>query len=70
MTAKELRGCPFCGGKVRAVRGLMNLLLFKCKSDKCGAVMSFDQNEANNFPEIAFVLYNRRAEDGNHEKTT
>lgn len=54
--------CPFCGGEVKVTHGLMNLpiWLFKCKNKDCGAVISFDCDRANNDPNEAFELWNRR----------
>ena len=44
------KGCPFCGGEIRITHGytLAPFWFFKCK--KCGAVVSFDNDECNRQP--------------------
>ena len=61
MKTKELvKNCPFCGGKVRATHGLINApwYFFKCR--KCGAVVSFDNDECNATPIKAINYFNSR----------
>ena len=59
-----LRSCPFCGRPVSRSRGFAGLNFFKCiNKEKCGAVMSFDNDYYNLNPEEAFRAYNRRAND-------
>lgn len=58
----KLRECPFCGGKVKRVIGVMGLNFFKCK--ECGAVVSFDNDYYNTHKNEAIEAWNRRADDG------
>jgi tRNA(Ile2) C34 agmatinyltransferase TiaS len=55
---KEFTPCPFCGGKIK-LKGLMGLLFFKCQ--KCGATISFDNDECNKTPEKAYEYFEKRA---------
>ena len=57
--AGVLVGCPFCGGEVRRVIGVMGLNFFKCKG--CGAVVSFDNDYFNAHPNEARLAWNTRA---------
>lgn len=57
----ELKRCPFCGGKVRRVIGIMGLNFFRCK--KCGAVVSFDNDYYNTHQNEAIEAWNRRVDD-------
>jgi len=58
---KELKRCPFCGGKVAEAEGIGGLLFFSCMNFKdCGAIISFDQALANKHPDIARKMFNRR----------
>lgn len=56
----KLRECPFCGGKVKRVIGVMGLNFFKCK--ECGAVVSFDNDYYNTHKNEAIEAWNRRTE--------
>jgi transposase-like protein len=61
MKAKENNGqCPFCGGEIRVTHGYIYapFWFFKCK--KCGAVVSFDNDECNRNPERAKEYFKRR----------
>ena len=59
--AHQLKPCPFCGSEVAEAVGVMGLLFFTCKNySGCGAVMSFDQQIANEHPEKARDMYNTR----------
>ena len=61
MEHKEIKPCPFCGKPVKRVRGYNGLNFFKCSNKGiCGAVMSFDNDYYNNYPEQALKAYNRR----------
>ena len=51
--------CPFCGGEVRRVIGVMGLNFFKCKG--CGAVVSFANDYFNEHPNEARLAWNTRA---------
>ncbi|RGQ39569.1 restriction alleviation protein, Lar family [[Clostridium] leptum] len=57
----KLRECPFCGGKVKRVIGVMGLNFFKCK--ECGAVVSFDNDYYNTHKNEAIEAWNRRVND-------
>ena len=57
----KLRECPFCGGKVKRVIGVMGLNFFKCK--ECGAVVSFDNDYYNTHKNEAIEAWNRRVYD-------
>lgn len=56
----ELKPCPFCGERVRRVRGFMGLNFFKCK--KCAALVSFDNDYYNTHKSKAIEAWNRRVE--------
>ena len=56
----ELKPCPFCGGKVKRVIGIMGLNFFKCP--KCGAVINFDNDYYNTHQNEAIEAWNRRTE--------
>lgn len=56
----ELKSCPFCGGKVKRVIGIMGLNFFRCK--ECGAVVSFDNDYYNTHTNEAIEAWNRRIE--------
>ena len=58
----ELLPCPFCGGNVRRVIGIMGLNFFKCR--KCGAVVSFDNDYYNLHKNEAIKAWNTRAPEG------
>lgn len=61
MDRTELKPCPFCGKPVKRVRGYNGLNFFKCSnSGVCGAVMSFDNDYYNHYPEQAIKAFNRR----------
>lgn len=61
---KHLRRCPFCGSKVGEAEGIGGLLFFACMNySDCGAIISFDQQVANEHPEKARELFNRRARE-------
>lgn len=54
--------CPFCGGevKVKVKRSFtIPFWLFKCK--KCGATVSFDNDECHHNPEKPKEYFERRA---------
>lgn len=54
--------CPFCGSEVRKYKNLFGaLMMFKCSDRKCGATISFDNDECNNKPETAEAYFVRRA---------
>ncbi len=57
----KLRECPFCGGKVKRVIGVMGLNFFKCK--ECGAVVSFDNDYYNTHKNEAIEAWNRRIDN-------
>lgn len=62
MKAKiKIKSCPFCGGEIRVTHGyiMAPFWFFKCK--KCGAVISFDNDECNSNPERAKEYFERRA---------
>lgn len=58
----KLLPCPFCGGNVRRVIGIMGLNFFKCR--KCGAVVSFDNDYYNLHKNEAIKAWNTRAGKG------
>ncbi len=53
--------CPFCGGEVKVTHGMTGVpfWFFRCK--KCGAIVSFDNDECNHNPEKAKGYFERRA---------
>lgn len=57
----KLLECPFCGGKVKRVIGVMGLNFFKCK--ECGAVVSFDNDYYNTHKNEAIEAWNRRIDN-------
>lgn len=70
---EKLKPCPFCDGEsikkemksFRDVYGVMRIMFFKCQNPECSAIVSFDNDKANNFytPENAIEAWNRRAND-------
>lgn len=55
----DLKPCPFCGGKVMVVPGLVaGVTMIFCR--KCGATISFQGKEETN---QAVGAWNRRAEE-------
>lgn len=60
----RLRPCPFCGGAVIRVTGIVyDLNFFKCTNPDCGATMSFDNDYSNTHTDEAIRQYNTRAPD-------
>lgn len=67
---EQLKFCPFCGStdimkEIKSFRdryGIMKIMFFKCLNPECLAIVSFDNDEANNFyvPENAIDCWNRR----------
>lgn len=57
----RVKPCPFCGGEIKVTHGYINapFWFFKCK--KCGAVISFDNDECNAEPIKAKEYFERRA---------
>lgn len=57
---KPVKPCPFCGGEIKITHGLLNMpfLFFKCR--RCGAVISFDNDECNKEPNRAQAYFERR----------
>ena len=69
MNELKLRECPFCGGNVRRFIGFGGLNFFTCQ--KCGAVVSFDNDFYNAYKDRAVEAWNRRFDDNsepNREK--
>ena len=60
---QELKPCPFCGGKVRRVTGLIGINFFKCQ--KCRVIIRFDNDYYNDHQDEAIEAYNRRVNDEN-----
>ena len=61
---KQLRSCPFCGSPVNSNKGARGTMLFKCTNKKsCGAVIFFDNDYYERYPEEAFHRFNRRADN-------
>lgn len=60
-----LEPCPFCGGQVVTYTGIMGteLRFFKCTNRKCGATVSFDNQECNTQPKKAIERFNSRYKD-------
>ena len=55
----NLKPCPFCGGKVTVVPGLVaGVTMIFCR--KCGATVSFHQKEKADHP---IEAWNRRTND-------
>ena len=65
----ELKPCPFCGSKIAVTRGLLNapFYFFKCRNEKCGATVSFDNMTANLDPPKAVGNWNRRGDNGKED---
>ena len=66
--SKNLKPYPFCGSKlVNHTRGIIGALIvfMKCGNPECGAVVSFDNDACNFFPEKALTMWNRRAINDN-----
>lgn len=62
----EVKTCPFCGSEVRVTKGLINapFWFFKCANPKCGAIVSFDNMDANLRPRAALKYFNNRTKGG------
>ena len=50
--------CPFCGGTIKRKIGFAGLNFFKCQ--KCGAVISFDNDYYNSHKNEAVEAFNTR----------
>lgn len=63
----SIKRCPFCGSTIDVTKGILRLpiLMFKCTNKKCGAVVSFDNETANNDPIKALDFWNARAGEDN-----
>lgn len=61
----SIKRCPFCGSEVQVSNGILRLpiLMFKCTNEKCGAVVSFDNETANKDCIKALDFWNARAEE-------
>lgn len=60
----SIKRCPFCGSTVQASNGVLlqlPMLMFFCTNKECGAVVSFDNETANNDPIKALDNWNARA---------
>lgn len=55
VTLNVLKPCPFCGGEAKAQNSFIGICTIYCK--KCGAIVSFNGNEAK--PK-AIEAWNRR----------
>lgn len=55
---EHLKPCPFCGYPITETIGFMQLRHLKNRS--CGAVISFDNDRANNNPDSTYEYWNRR----------
>lgn len=53
--------CPFCGSEVNITRGTICAPFWFFKYKKCGAIISFDNDECNYNPEKAKDYFERRA---------
>lgn len=65
MKAGILKKCPFCGGEVYTVSGMVHepRLAFKCKNPKCKAYMAFYNQDAMTSEHGSLTSYNRRFAD-------
>ena len=60
----ELSLCPFCGSPVNSARGVKGTMFFKCTNKKsCGAVIHFENDYYNRYPEDAHHRFNKRADN-------
>ena len=53
--------CPFCGGEVNITHGMIGAPFWFFKCQKCGATISFDNDECNHNPDKAKDYFKRRA---------
>lgn len=61
---EHIKNCPFCGSKVDFMTIMTGLKMFYCKNYKdCGAIVSFDNPEANRFDKAKVECWNRRTHD-------
>lgn len=56
----RVKGCPFCDGEINITHGVIgaSVWFFKCK--KCGAIISFNNDECNTEPSRAKEYFERR----------
>lgn len=52
--------CPFCGGEVKVTHGMIGVPFWFFKCTKCGATVSFDNDECNFKPDTALQYWNGR----------
>lgn len=67
MEKDRIKPCPFCGGRIKAIKSFAGMLLFKCRGE-CGCIVSFDKTGCNNHPEKVIEVFNRRAVDNAENK--
>lgn len=68
---KELKPCPFCGGKVQIMNLMTPVTMIYCLNFKeCGAVVSFDNPICNNSrtDEPKIKAWNRRTREDNEDE--
>lgn len=59
MEKDRVKPCPFCGGRIKAIKSFTGMLLFQCRGE-CGCIVSFNTAECNDHPEKAIKAFNRR----------
>lgn len=56
----KLKPCPFCGGRVKMINGMLGTIMFIC--EKCGADVMFFGVEQDK--DKAVKAWNRRTDNG------
>lgn len=65
----SIKNCPFCGSPVDFMTLVTGLKMFYCKNYKnCGAIVSFDNPEANRLDKAKIECWNRRSDHNGKER--
>ena len=60
---QEVKGCPFCGAKVKVDASMRYTTFFFCTNKECGAVISLEGNNCKGAVKNVIQKFNRRFEE-------